>query len=86
MREPVEQQHNHLGCLKHVPVQASVTPLPELEKPGLQVQPVEPAVLVLPAGHTVQDVAPAVGLYVLLGQTGCTYVHQRQRADWVRAM
>ena len=65
---------------------ARETPLPELEKPDVHVQPVEPALLVLPAGHAVQDVAPAVGLYVLLGQTGCTYVHQRQRADWVRAM
>ena len=55
-----------------------MTPLPELEKPGLHVQPVEPALLVLPAGHAVQDVAPAVGLYVLLGQTGCAYVHIRQ--------
>ena len=53
----------------HVPVQTRELPLPALEKPAVQVHPVAPALLVLPAGQAVQVADPAVALYVLASQT-----------------
>jgi len=43
-------------------VQTSELPLPELAKPALHVHVVEPAVLVLPAGHAVHESTPGVTL------------------------
>ena len=51
------------------PVQASVTPDPDTEKPALHVHAVEPDGLVPPDGHAVQAVAPVAALYVLAGHT-----------------
>ena len=50
-----------------VPVQVSESPLPETANPGLQVHEEAAPELVLPAGHELQFVDPAL-LYVLFGQ------------------
>ena len=67
-----------------VPVQVSEDPVPELANPLLHVHVVEPLVLVLPAGHAVHDVAPALAAYVLTGQTSGEGVRGDQAPKDVR--